>query len=83
MHIHHFNELLDWYQVDHKGLSKALKLEKWKEIRNNRPPTYIPWTDDDEASLAEKKMMKIDMRDTAVGRYKEQMKIELSIAASK
>jgi hypothetical protein len=63
--------LLQWYGVDKKGMKKAEKVAKWKEIR--LPGTALPvvheWTDEDEEQLTKIKNKEIDMSETYLGRY--------------
>ena len=42
-----------------------------------QPPAFVRWTDGDEAQLEEKKKMKIDIKDTALGRHRATMKRQL------
>ena len=63
--------LLQWYGVNKKGMKKAEKVAKWKEIR--LPGTALPvvheWTDEDEEQLTKIKNKEIDMSETYLGRY--------------
>jgi hypothetical protein len=63
--------LLQWYGVDKKGMKKAEKVAKWKEIR--LPGTALPvvheWTDEDKEQLTKIKNKEIDMSETYLGRY--------------
>ena len=63
--------LLQWYGVNKKGMKKAEKVVKWKEIR--LPGTALPvvheWTDEDEEQLTKIKNKEIDMSETYLGRY--------------
>ena len=62
---------------------KSAKLAKWREICNGPPPMYPVWSDDEENKLQELKKLRIDLSDTALGRYEAQKKIELEVAAEK
>ena len=42
-----------------------------------QPPAFVRWTDGDEAQLEEKKKMKFDTKDTALGRHRAPMKRQL------
>ena len=63
--------LLQWYGVDKKGMKKAEKVAKWKEIRlsGTAPPVVHEWTDEDEEQLTKIKNREIDMSETYLGRY--------------
>jgi hypothetical protein len=63
--------LLQWYGVDHKGMKKADKVARWKEIRtgNTEPPEADVWTAADEENLVKMANHEIDMSETYLGRY--------------
>jgi hypothetical protein len=63
--------LLQWYGVDHKGMKKADKVARWKEIRaaSTEPPEADVWTAADEENLAELANHEIDISETYLGRY--------------
>ena len=65
------NVLLQWYGVDKKGMKKAEKVAKWKEIRLSgiAPPVVHEWTDEDEEQLTKIKNREIGMSETYLGRY--------------
>ena len=63
------------YQVEKKGCGKlAQKRTKVTELWSQPPPLGPQWTEADKISLVELKEMKIDMQDTALGRYQAQEK---------
>lgn len=63
--------LMQWYGVEKKGMKKAEKVAKWKEIRQagTAPPVVHEWTDEDEERLMKIKNKEIDMSETYLGRY--------------
>ena len=64
--------LLQWYGIiDLKGMKKADKVARWKEIRasNTGPPEADVWTAADEENLAQLANQEIDMSETYLGRY--------------
>ena len=69
------DKILDMHQVEKKGRGKlAQKRTKVAELWSQPPPLGPQWTEADEASLVELKEMKIDIKDTALGRYQAQEK---------
>ena len=73
--------VLDMHQVEKKGRGKRSdKVAKVTELWLKPPPLFDVWTDADEARLKELKELKIDIKDTALGRYQAQEKQRIHIA---
>ena len=71
-------DLLRWYQVPPNELGgKDANYNKWLEICGVVPPSYLKWTDVDEAQLVELKKREINIYDTALGRHQETNRREL------
>lgn len=76
--------LLDWYKVDRKAMKKKdEKKAKWAEIRSQPPPLFERWTDDEGSNLVELRKMKIEMKDTALGRAEAMQKKDAHRAVGK
>ena len=52
-------------------------------LKNQQPPAYDKWTAAEEEHLQELKKMKVDMKDTALGRLEATKKRELAAAVPK
>ena len=63
--------LLQWYSIDHKGMKKAQKVARWKEIQaaNTEPPEVDMWTAEDEQKLVDIANKEINMSETYLGRF--------------
>ena len=73
--------VLDMHQVKKKARGKRdQKRAKVAELWSKPPPLVDQWTDADEAGLKELKQMKIDLKDTALGRYQAQEKQRVRVA---
>jgi hypothetical protein len=69
------DKVLDMHQVDKKARGKRdQKRVAVAELWSKAPPLFDSWTDGDEAGLKELKQMKIELKDTALGRYQTQEK---------
>ena len=70
--------LLRWYQVPRNELGgKDANYNTWLDIYGVDPPTYLKWTDVDEAQLVEHKKREINISDTALGHQQETNRREL------
>ena len=68
-------KILDMHQVEEKGYcNRKEKRTKVVELWSKPPPLDPQWTEADEASLKEFKEMKINLKDTALGRHQAQEK---------
>ena len=75
------DKVLDMHQVSKKDRGKKEeKLAKVSELWSKDPPTFDRWTAANEEELKEKKEMKIEMKDTALGRYQAQEKLRVHAA---
>ncbi len=63
--------LLQWYGVENKGLKKAEKVARWKEIRaaNMEPPNLDMWMAEDKEELIKISNKEINMLETYLGQY--------------
>ena len=64
-----------------KGISKreCCQKEKWEELKDQKPPTFEEWKEDDEAKLAKRKGNKLDIEATAIGRAKKTVMQEMEL----
>ena len=80
--IPRLNKVLLWHGRTPKELSDMRKEAKFALVRgiienNTAPPAYEKWSPADEERLLDRKKMKIEMGDTAVGRVAALRKREL------
>ncbi len=72
--------LLKWHEVPKATMGKLSdKREKWTSILRNgtAPPSYCKCTAEDDAALAKLEAEPVSIKETALGRLKEQHKKEL------
>ena len=70
--------ILDMHQVSKKSRGKQdKKRAKVSELWSKDTPAFDPWTAAGEEDLKKKKEFKIDMKDTALGRYQAQEKLRV------
>ena len=69
------DNVLDMHQVHRKAWGKSNKKRVTvAELWSAPAPLFDSWTDADKAGLKELKQMKINLKDTALGRYQAQEK---------
>ena len=59
------------------------KERKWDSIRQQQPPMFEQWTDDDENELKEACRPDLEIGDTALGRLEKKRKRDLVQTATK
>jgi hypothetical protein len=71
-------DILRWHQIPSNEIGGvAANYKKWLELCGEDPPTYLKWSDIDEAQLAELRKREIDISDTALGRHQDMKRREL------
>ena len=70
--------LLHWYDAPKDG-KLGEKRKRWEKIveSGSSPPSYLKWTEEDEAALRKLEAEPISIKETALGRMKQQHKQEL------
>ncbi len=70
--------LLHWHDVPKDG-KLGEKRKRWEKIVESgaSPPSYLKWTEEDEAALSKLEAEPISIKETALGRMKQRHKQEL------
>ena len=76
--------LLSWYQIPKQNkMVRKDKERKWDSIRQQQPPMFEQWTDDDKNELKEACRTDLEIGDTALGRLEKKRKRDLVQTATK